>query len=45
MAVSRAEIEQFLKAVKEIFFREDSSNTSLKYLRNKIRHELMPLLD
>ena len=43
MAVSRAEIEQFLKE-KDISFREDSSNTSLKYLRNKIRHELMPLL-
>ena len=43
IAVSRAEIEQFLK-VNGIFFREDSSNTSLKYLRNKIRHELMPLL-
>jgi tRNA(Ile)-lysidine synthase len=43
MAVSRAEIEQFLKE-NDISFREDSSNTSLKYLRNKIRHELMPLL-
>ena len=43
MAVSRAEIEQFLKK-NDISFREDSSNTSLKYLRNKIRHELMPLL-
>jgi len=43
MAVSRAEIEQFLKE-NNISFREDSSNTSLKYLRNKIRHELMPLL-
>ncbi len=43
MAVSRAEIEQFLKE-NDIAFREDSSNVSLKYLRNKIRHELMPLL-
>ena len=43
MVVSRAEIEQFLKK-NDISFREDSSNTSLKYLRNKIRHELMPLL-
>jgi len=43
MAVSRAEIEQFLKE-NDISFREDSSNASLKYLRNKIRHELMPLL-
>ena len=41
--VSRAEIEQFLKE-NDISFREDSSNRSLKYLRNKIRHELIPLL-
>ena len=43
MAVSRADIEGFLKE-NNIFFRKDSSNTSLKYLRNKIRHELIPLL-
>ena len=43
MAVSRTEIEEFLKE-NDIFFRKDSSNTSLKYLRNKIRHELIPLL-
>ena len=43
MAVSRAEIIQFLKE-NDISFREDSSNASPKYLRNKIRHELMPLL-
>jgi tRNA(Ile)-lysidine synthase len=43
MSVSRAEIEQFLKE-NDIDFREDSSNVSLKYLRNKIRSELMPLL-
>jgi tRNA(Ile)-lysidine synthase len=43
MAVSRSEIEWFLKK-NDIFFREDSSNTSLKYLRNKIRHELIPVL-
>ncbi len=43
MAVSRAEIERFLK-LNNFFFREDSSNTSLKYLRNKIRHKMLPLL-
>jgi tRNA(Ile)-lysidine synthase len=43
MAVSRAEITQFLKE-NDISFREDSSNASPKYLRNKIRHELIPLL-
>ena len=29
----------------KIKFREDSSNSSDKYLRNRIRHELLPLLD
>jgi len=28
----------------ELAFREDSSNASVKYLRNKIRHQLLPLL-
>ena len=43
MAVSRSEIEIYLEK-NEIYFREDSTNTSMKYLRNKIRHELIPLL-
>jgi len=43
LSVSRLEIEQYLKE-RDIVFREDSSNSSVKYLRNKIRHELMPLL-
>ena len=43
LCVSRLEIEAYLSAVKQSF-REDSSNKSVKYLRNKIRHELMPLL-
>jgi len=43
LSVSRLEIEQYLKE-RNLVFREDSSNTSVKYLRNKIRHELMPLL-
>ncbi len=41
--VSRLEIEQYLKE-RGLVFREDSSNASVKYLRNKIRHELIPLL-
>ena len=41
--VSRLEIEQYLKE-RDLVFREDSSNASVKYLRNKIRHELIPLL-
>ena len=43
MVVSRAEIESYLNK-NELSYRNDSSNASVKYLRNKIRHELMPLL-
>jgi tRNA(Ile)-lysidine synthase len=43
LLVSRPEIEDYLKE-KGLLFREDSSNASVKYLRNKIRHQLMPLL-
>lgn len=43
MGVSRAEIESYLNNNK-LSYRDDSSNSSVKYLRNKIRHELMPLL-
>jgi tRNA(Ile)-lysidine synthase len=43
LSVSRLEIEQYLKD-RGLVFREDSSNASVKYLRNKIRHELIPLL-
>ena len=40
---SRQEIEQYAK-VNNIDWREDSSNASDKYLRNKIRHNLIPIL-
>ncbi len=40
----RDEIERFAKENK-IAFREDSSNLSEKYLRNKIRHRLIPVLN
>jgi len=40
---SKEEIETFAKA-KQLSCREDSSNSSLKYTRNKIRHQLIPLL-
>ena len=43
LSVSRLEIEHYLKD-RDLVFREDSSNASVKYLRNKIRHELIPLL-
>ena len=40
---NRAEVEMYINK-KKIKFREDSSNSSDKYLRNKIRHQLIPLL-
>ncbi len=43
LCVSRLEIETYLLAFKQSF-REDSSNKTVKYLRNKIRYELIPLL-
>ncbi|MCD4773278.1 MAG: tRNA lysidine(34) synthetase TilS [Bacteroidales bacterium] len=39
----RDEIEAFQKE-KKIKFREDKSNLSDKYLRNKIRHKLLPVI-
>jgi tRNA(Ile)-lysidine synthase len=40
---SREEIELFAKKEK-ISWREDHSNTSTKYVRNKIRHNILPVL-
>ena len=40
---SRNEIESYAKE-NNINWREDSSNTSDKYLRNKLRHNVIPLL-
>lgn len=40
---SRVEIEQFAKE-NTIEWREDSSNSSDKYLRNKVRHDVIPVL-
>ena len=40
---SRSEIEAYAK-LKGIKWREDKSNTETKYLRNKIRHDVVPLL-
>jgi tRNA(Ile)-lysidine synthase len=42
MFAYRNEIEAYVKK-KGILFREDVSNRSTKYMRNKIRHELIPL--
>jgi tRNA(Ile)-lysidine synthetase-like protein len=43
LAFSQEEIEDFA-SVNGIQWREDSSNASDKYLRNKIRHHVVPLL-
>ncbi|MBO6881466.1 tRNA lysidine(34) synthetase TilS [Winogradskyella sp.] len=40
---SRQEIEAYAKE-NQIKWREDSSNSSQKYLRNKLRHEVVPIL-
>lgn len=44
LAVSRAEIETYLHALGQSW-REDSSNSHLTFTRNRIRHELLPLLE
>lgn len=41
---NRDEIDAFVKKNK-LKFREDSSNASDKYLRNKIRHKILPLFE
>jgi len=41
--ISRAEIEDYLKA-RGLSYREDASNLDTTFLRNRIRHELLPLL-
>ena len=40
---SRNEIESFAKE-NDIAWREDQSNASIKYVRNKIRHKILPVL-
>ena len=42
--ISRKKILDYLNYKNQIY-REDSSNSSVKYLRNKIRHKLLPLLE
>lgn len=44
LATTRAEIEAYLHGVGQPW-REDSSNRYLTYTRNRIRHELLPLLE
>ncbi|HLT33930.1 MAG TPA: tRNA lysidine(34) synthetase TilS [Aquaticitalea sp.] len=40
---SRQEVEAFAKE-NELTWRDDSSNASTKYLRNKLRHDVIPVL-
>ena len=41
--LSKKEIEHYAK-VRNLEWREDESNTAMNFTRNKIRHELLPLL-
>ncbi|MFT7611375.1 MAG: tRNA(Ile)-lysidine synthase [Parvicellaceae bacterium] len=41
--LTKNDIEQYANYL-EMEYREDSSNTDFKYVRNKIRHHIMPLL-
>lgn len=43
MFAYRYEIADYVQK-HQIAFRKDASNSSLKYIRNRIRHEIMPLL-
>jgi tRNA(Ile)-lysidine synthase len=42
--ISRADIERYLIA-RSLGWREDASNSDTAYLRNRIRHRLLPLLE
>lgn len=42
--VTRVEIEQYLRCC-SLEWREDASNSDTVYLRNRIRHQLLPLLE
>lgn len=44
LGVTRTEVEHYLNALGQ-FWREDSSNRHLTFTRNRIRHELLPLLE
>ncbi len=41
---SRMEIMEYVK-INNLYYREDSSNASKKYRRNKIRHDMIPLFE
>ncbi|MDR0322570.1 MAG: tRNA lysidine(34) synthetase TilS [Treponema sp.] len=44
LSMTRADVTGYLKA-KNISWREDSTNTDLKFLRNRVRHQIVPLLN
>src|ERR1017187_4585467 len=44
LKVRRLEIIEYL-AAKKLSYREDKSNTDTRFTRNRIRHELLPLLE
>ncbi|MDD2732756.1 MAG: tRNA lysidine(34) synthetase TilS [Desulfuromonadaceae bacterium] len=44
LAITRAEIEKYLRSC-GLAWREDSTNSDSAYLRNRIRHQLLPLLE
>jgi len=43
LSVSRSEVEEYLRSIHQSW-REDHTNRDLKFTRNRIRHELLPLL-
>jgi tRNA(Ile)-lysidine synthase len=43
LSVRRAELEAYLDALGQTY-RHDSSNTDLRFTRNRVRHQIMPLL-
>ena len=44
LGATRVEVEAYLRSVGQVW-REDSSNADSAYTRNRIRHELLPMLE